>query len=118
MARTDLDSPGPLSSMPKDIYGAARLVAAVRDLQPPLPAKSLGVVTPIGQYLGAIGSRNQKRVSIARPIDGATLGWTLVGSGNAVSGETLAGHRLECRDASHHPCLGLGRDPPYSANRG
>src|SRR6266704_2412297 len=47
MAHADLDSPGPLSPMPKDIHCTARLVAAVRDLQPPLPAKSVGVVAPI-----------------------------------------------------------------------
>src|SRR6266852_6109833 len=54
MAHADLDSPGPLSPMPKDIHCAARLVATIRDLQPPLPAKSMGVVAPIRQYLGAI----------------------------------------------------------------
>ena len=33
-APTDPDSPGPVSSLPEDIYGTARLVAAVRALQP------------------------------------------------------------------------------------
>jgi hypothetical protein len=35
-----------------------------------------------------------------------------------VGGEALAGYRLECLDAPHHPCLGLERDTPYSAHRG
>jgi hypothetical protein len=43
------------------------------------------------------------------------VGRTLAASGNSTGGETLAGYRLECLDLSHHPCLGLDRDPPYSA---
>jgi hypothetical protein len=55
-APTDLDSPGPLSSLPEDIYSAAGLVAVVRALQPALSATSLGVDVPNAWHLGAIRS--------------------------------------------------------------
>ena len=42
----------------------------------------------------------------------------LLHAGDLAGSEALAGCRLECRDVSHHPCLGLERDPPYSAHRG
>jgi DNA primase len=42
----------------------------------------------------------------------------LAAHGNFGGSHVLAGCRLECRDISHHPCLGLERDPPYSAYRG
>jgi DNA primase len=78
----------------------------------------VGVVAPIGQHLGAICSGRRRRVAIAGPIDGAALGRTLTAFGNLVGGEALAGYQLEYLDSSHHPCLGLERDPPYSAHRG
>jgi hypothetical protein len=43
------------------------------------------------------------------------VGRTLAASGNLAGGEALAGYRLERLDFTHHPCLGLDRDPPYSA---
>jgi DNA primase len=107
-----------MSPVPKDFHGAARLVAAVGDLQPPLPATSLGVVAPIRQQLGTIDSRRRRYIAVARPIDRATLGRTLAARGNFAGSEVLAVGRLECRDVSHHPRLGLDRDPPYSAHRG
>jgi hypothetical protein len=35
--------------------------------------------------------------------------------GTLLADQALAGHRLERLDGTHHPCLGLDRDPPYSA---
>jgi DNA primase len=46
------------------------------------------------------------------------LGRTLAASGNFAGSEVLAGCRLQCRNVSHHPRLGLDGDPPYSAHRG
>jgi len=63
--------------VPQDLHGAARLVAAIRDLQPPLPATSLGVVAPIRQYLGTIDSGRRRCIAVTRSIDGATLGRAL-----------------------------------------
>ena len=39
----------------------------------------------------------------------------LMRSGNPAGGEALAGYPLERLDFTHHPCLGLDGDPPYSA---
>ncbi len=94
------------------------MVTAVWDLQPVLPATSLGVVAPIRQRLGTIDSERRRCVPVARSIDGATLGRPLAAGGIPAGSEALAGCRLECRDVSHHRCLGLDRDPPYSAHRG
>src|SRR5215831_4234414 len=106
-----------MSPVPQDLHGAARLVAAVGDLQPPLPATSLGVAAPLRQQLGTIDSGRRRCLAIARLIDRATLGWTLAARSHSAGSDALAGHRLERRDLSHHPCLGLERDPPYSAHR-
>ena len=70
----DLDSPGPLSSLPEDLYGAARLVATVRALQPPLSATRPGVAAPSGWRLGTIRSRCRRCVTIARPVYRAAVG--------------------------------------------
>jgi DNA primase len=43
------------------------------------------------------------------------VGGTLEASGNPAGGEALAGYQLERLDFTHHPCLGLDCDPPYSA---
>jgi DNA primase len=43
------------------------------------------------------------------------VGWTLAASGNPAGGDALAGYRLERLHSTHHPCLGLDCDPPYSA---
>jgi DNA primase len=43
------------------------------------------------------------------------MGRKLGASGSPAGGKTLAGYRLERLDATHHPCLGLDCDPPYSA---
>jgi hypothetical protein len=43
------------------------------------------------------------------------VGCTLAATGNRAGGAALAGDRLERLDFTHHPCLGLDRDPPYSA---
>ena len=43
------------------------------------------------------------------------MGGTLAASGNLAGGKALAGYWLERLDFTHHPCLGLDRDPPYSA---
>jgi len=43
------------------------------------------------------------------------MGRTLAASGNPTDCETLAGYQLESLDFTHHPCLGLDRNPPYSA---
>ena len=45
----------------------------------------------------------------------ATVGGTSDSSGNPAGGEALAGEQLEHFHSAHHPCLGLDRDPPYSA---
>jgi len=107
-----------MPSVPKDVHGAARLVAALRDLQPPLPATGMGAVAPIRQRVGAIDSGRRRRIAVTRSIDGAALGRTPGARGNAAGHEALAGSRLERRDVSHHPCLGLDGDSPYSAHRG
>ena len=99
----------------KTFTRAARLVAAVRPLQPPLPPKSLGVATPSQCQLGAIRSPRRQPVAIARSVYRATVGCTLAASGNPAGGAALADHRLESLDSTHHPYLGLDRDPPYSA---
>jgi DNA primase len=67
--------------------------------------------------VGTIDSRRRRRIAITRSIDGAA-GRTHGESGNSAGHEVLAGSRLERRDISHHPCLGLERDSPYSAHRG
>jgi hypothetical protein len=115
MAPADLDSPGSLSCVPEDFHSAARLVAAVRTLQPPLPARRVGVAAEGGRQLGTICSRRRRRVSVARSVHRAAMGRTLGASGSRAGGETLAGYRLERLDSTHHPCLGLDCDPPYSA---
>jgi DNA primase len=43
------------------------------------------------------------------------VGWSFAVSGNSAGGKALADDRLERLDFTHHPCLGLDRDPPYSA---
>ncbi|MGB6397511.1 MAG: CHC2 zinc finger domain-containing protein, partial [Bradyrhizobium sp.] len=68
--------------------------------------------------LGAIGSRRRRRLTVARPVDGATVGRALTAIGNPAGGEVLAGYRLEHLDSTHHPCLGLDLDLPYSAPGG
>jgi DNA primase len=78
----------------------------------------MGAVAPIRQRVGAIDSGRRRRIAVTRSIDGAALGRTLVESGNSAGHEVLAGSRLERHDISHHPCLGLERDSPYSAHRG
>jgi hypothetical protein len=102
----------------KDVHRAARVVTAVRILQFPLPAKSMGVVAGTAQYVGAICSGRRRCITIARPVDGATVGRAVAGVRNPALGEGLAGYRLECPRVSHHPCLGLDLDPAYSADRG
>src|SRR6266446_6741860 len=104
--------------MPEDLYGAARLVAAVRSLYPSLPAGSLGVAAASRRQLGALHSQRRRRVAIARPVHRATVGGVLAESGNPADGEALAGCQLERFDATHHPCLGLDNDSPYPAAGG
>src|SRR5215831_18460481 len=91
-----------MSSVPKDVHGAARLVAALRDLQPPLRATGMGAVAPIRQRVGAIDSGRRRRIAVTRSIDGAALGRTPSARGNAAGHEALAGSRLERRDVSHN----------------
>ena len=78
----------------------------------------MGVAAPTEQQLGAIRSRRRRCIAIARPIYRETVGRTVAASGNPIGNQALAGHRLERRDGTHHPCLGLDRHPPYSAVRG
>jgi DNA primase len=78
----------------------------------------VGLVAPIRHWLGTIDSRRRRCIAVARPINRATLGRTLAARSNPGDNEALAGRRLERRDVSHHPCLGLDRDSPYSASRG
>ena len=104
--------------MQEDIYSAARLVAAVRSLQPSLPTTSVGTDAPSGWHLGAIRSRHRRCEAFAGPIYGETMGGTLAASGISPGDHALAGHRLEPLNSTHHPCLGLDRDPPYSAGGG
>jgi DNA primase len=68
--------------------------------------------------MGAIDSGRRRRIAVTRSIDGAALGRPPAARGNLGGIEALAGLGLECRDGSHHPCLGLERDSPYSAHRG
>jgi DNA primase len=75
----------------------------------------MGVAAPSQWQLGAIRSRRRRPVAIARPVYRATVGWTLAASGNPAGGAALANDWLERLDFTYHPCLGLDRDPPYSA---
>src|SRR6202022_2270612 len=106
-APRDLDSTAHLPPLSENVYRAARLVAAVRSLQPPVPARSLGVAAPSGRQLGAIRSRRRRCDAITRPVYPATVGCTLAASGNPPGGAALADDWLERLDFTHHPCLGL-----------
>jgi hypothetical protein len=81
----------------------------------PLQPTSLGVATPSQCQLGAIRSPRRQPVAIARSVYRATVCCTLAASGNTAGGAALADHRLERLDSTHHPYLGLDRDPSYSA---
>jgi hypothetical protein len=75
----------------------------------------MGTAAPAGWHLGALHSRRRRLVAITRCIYSEAVGWKLAASGNSVGDQALAGYRLERLDLTHHPCLGLERDPPYSA---
>ena len=87
MAHADLDSPGPLSPMPKDIHCAARLVATIRDLQPPLPAKSRA---------GGGNVQYDRRGLLPRHADSSATRPVLHQTGPGV--RWLAGRRREIHD--------------------
>src|SRR5437868_10505347 len=93
------------------------MVAALWPLQPSLPAASMGVGTRI-RKLGTIGSRCQRSKPITRPIHSRALVLAAVPHCDPSVKQAVAGSRLEHFALTHHPCLGLERDQPYSARGG
>ena len=106
-----------MSAVPKDIHSAARMVAALRPLQLSLPATGMGVGTRI-RKLGTIGSRCQRSRPITGPIHSGALVLVVVSPGDPSVKQAVAGCGLEHAAPTHHPCLGLERDQPYSARGG
>ena len=114
-ARLDLDSPRPVRAVPENIYGAASVVAALWPLQPSLPAAGRGAGARI-RKLGTIGSRSQRSRPITGPIHGGALVLASVPPGDHSVKQVVAGRGFEYFALTHHPCLGLERDQPYSAD--
>jgi hypothetical protein len=113
----DLDSSRSVRAVPENIHCAARMVAALWSLQPLLPTTSLGVGARI-RKLGTIGSRCQRSKPITGPIHGGSLVLAAVLSCDSSFKQAAAGSGMEHFAFTHHPCVGLERDRPYSARGG
>ena len=100
--------------MPENIHGPARMVTALWPLQPSLPTTSMGVGARIAK-LGTIGSRRQRSKPITGPVHGGSLVLAAVLPCDSSFKQAVAGSGMEHFAFTHHPCLGLERDPPYSA---
>ena len=113
-APADLHSPGPVSSLPQDIYGAARLVAAVRALPSPLPATSLGAAAPSGWQLGAIRTASPSKAAMPSSSNACCRR-----RAPDLPGDPFAGLRQRTKPISPHratdgPRSGMGQSFPGS----
>jgi hypothetical protein len=106
-----------MRALPKNIHGAARMVATLWPLQLSLQATSMGVGARI-RKLGTIGSRCQRRKPITGPVHSEALVLAAVPLCGSSVKQAVAGSGMEHFMPTHHPCLGSDRDQPYSARGG
>jgi DNA primase len=103
-----------MSAVRDNIYDFARLVASIRTFQSPLPATGMGV-TAQSRQLGTIGSERQRSESNAGPVHIAPMGRTTFPHRGFSGEQAVARDGMEYFLSTHHPCLGLERNQPYSA---
>src|ERR1700688_634044 len=106
-----------MRTLPENIHSAARMVAALWPLQPSLPTTSMGVGARIPK-LGTIGSQRQRSKPITGPVHGGSLVLAAVLPCDSLFKQAAAGSGMDEFAPTHHPCLGLERDQPYSARGG